>query len=145
MITRPASGVLLLAAMFAGAAGAQPFADNTTVTITPMPGKAGNVYVLERTGADKTGDGVYRLRHSSGNYLNVTKADEGQMVGWTTEKKKGSEWILHKNSSNSASTGWSIIAKANGANTLARGKTSSGLVLQRNEAYPDQLWEIKSK
>lgn len=144
MITRIASGVLLLAAMFAGVAGAQPsFADNATVTITPALAKGGgSVFVLEKTGEDGNKDGVFRLRQkSTGSYLSAKKADEGAMVGWSEVNKpsdKGSEWILHKNKA-----GWSIIAKANGANTVARGKSASGLLLQRNQGTPDQMWEIK--
>jgi len=136
-----ATGTLVLTAMSAGMATAsEKFADNTTVEIKGLPG--GPLYVLEKTGVDKKHDaGIYCLRHTSGNYLNVLKADAGTMVGFTEGGKKGSEWILNKNSK-----GWSIMAKANAANTVSLSKkSSSGMQLQRNQGYKNQLWEITPK
>lgn len=132
------------AALFAGtAAAAEKFDDKATVLIEGMPGGGTPTYVLEKTGEDKNGDGIYRLFGKSGNrYLDVKKADAGTMVGWTSKDgEKGSEWILHKNS-----TGWSIIAKNNGANAVSRNpKSSSGIDLQRNQGTKEQVWNITKK
>lgn len=131
------------ATLFTGTATAgEKFDDKARVNIEGMPG-GGTVYVLEKTGEDGNGDGVYRLLATAGNrYLSVKKADAGTMVGWTSEDgEKGSEWILHKNSS-----GWSIIAKANGANAVSRNdKSSSKIDLQRNEGAKHQVWNITKK
>ena len=132
-----ATGILLVAAMFSGAAmAAEKFADKATVEIKGLPGGGKPIYILEKTGEDKGGSGIYRLRTQYNNYLTVMKADAGTPVGWTSQGEKGSEWILFKNSS-----GWSIIAKANGANTVSLIEGNK-LALQRNQGAKHQVWNI---
>jgi hypothetical protein len=125
------------------ATAAEKFDDKATVEIEGMPGGGSPIYVLEKTGEDNNGDGIYRLFAKSGSrYLTVTNADAGTMVGWTSKDgEMGSEWILHKNSS-----GWSIIAKANGANAVSRNDNASSKIdLQRNQGAAHQVWNITKK
>lgn len=144
MNSKLATGILALTVMFAGfAMASEKFEDGATVDINGITDAGGTVFILEKTGDDAKHDaGIYRLRHkSSGNYLTVDKADAGTQVGWTEGGKKGSEWILFKNS-----TGWSIMAKADAANTVSRSSdSSSGLQLQRNQGSPNQVWQITAK
>lgn len=103
------------------------FADKAGVNIPGL----GN-YILEMSGTDSHGDGIYALKHSSGKYLMVNSANEGEKVDFGAT---ASQWILHENS-----TGWSIMAAGNGANTVT--KVDGGWVLQRNQGAPNQVWKI---
>lgn len=141
---RITTGILALTAMFAMFSGtataAEKFDDKATVKIEGLSSKGNNVYTLEKTGEDKGGSGIYRIHTSQNVYLTAMKADAGTQVGWTNQGsgEKGAEWILFKNS-----TGWSLMAKANAANTVSRNsKSSSGLDLQRNEGSKNQVWNI---
>lgn len=125
-----AAALFSITAIASGAAMAGEFADNAAVNIPGL----GN-YTLLKQGADAKGDGIYVLKHSSNQYLMAASGNEGEKVKFGPDQTK---WILHENS-----TGWSIIAAANGANTVS--KAGSGWVLQRNQGAPNQVWAINKK
>jgi len=128
-----ATALLSLSVIASGTAIAGEFADNASVNIPGL----GN-YTLLKQGSSASGDGIYVLQHSSKKYLTAASGNEGEKVTFGTDQTK---WILHENS-----TGWSIMAAANGANTVARvddGKGGKQWVLQRNQGAPNQVWAIK--
>ncbi|MET4898349.1 hypothetical protein RN629_14525 [Sphingomonadaceae bacterium jetA1] len=121
-----------------GVAAAAEFENNAKVEIKDFPGGGKPIYTLIKQGEDANKDGIYLLKTQSNNFLTVQKPDVGAPVGWTQTgdpKAKPSKWILHKNS-----TGWSIIAAGNGANTVT--KVGGKLVLQRNQGTPTQVFQL---
>lgn len=130
------AGLFAFSFVMSGGALAAEFADGAKVTIKGI-GRM-EQFTLIKQGEDKSGDGIYLVQSAAGPFLTVMKPDAGQMVGYTNgpDRAKASKWILHKNSS-----GWSIIAAGNGANTVAR-VAPGKLALQRNQGSAAQVWAI---
>ena len=124
--------LLLVSFIISGTAIAAEFPNNASVNIPGL----GNFTLLKK-GMDNNG-AIYELKHSSNKYLMAASGNEGEKVQFGSTP---TQWVLHKNS-----TGWSIIAAANEANTVARvdnGKGGKEWVLQRNQGRPNQVWQIR--
>lgn len=148
MITRISRGILVFAAMFAmfaeSSAAVEQFQDKAKIKISKFhEGDTDATFVLTKTGDDEQGDGIYYLTCADdvcadkGYFMAFDKAEEGGTLRFVNSEEDRQKWVLHDNGS-----GWSIIARKNGALAISQ-KDDGKKEFQRNQGAKHQKWQIE--